>query len=68
MDLSVYTSLNKQDDVYLVDEVAMRFFESNYDNGLLDVLDDGSLAIGQKVWDKMYTKGMAGYIKTMLLK
>ena len=64
-----YLKKAKQDDVYLVDEVAMRFFESNYDNGLLDVLDDGSFAIGQKAWDKMYTKGMdpmRDYIKANL--
>ena len=47
----------------------MKFFEEYYDNGLLNVLDNGKLGIVQKTWDKIYTKGMdpmRDYIKANL--
>ncbi len=54
---------------YELDDQAMRFFEANYNNGFLVSLDNGALAIEQKLWDKTYTKGMEpmrDYIKANL--
>ena len=64
-----YLKKFKQDIYYVLDTEAMRFFEQNYDNGVLVQLEDGSFAIEQKRWDKTYTKGMDAmrdYIKEHL--
>lgn len=53
-----YLKLSKEDIYYLLDERAMVFFETNYNNSELVTLESGSIAIVQKNWDKIYKKGM----------
>lgn len=53
---------------YVLDENSMRFFEENYNNDVLVLVDD-KLCLPQKEWDKTYTKGMnpmRDYIKKNL--
>lgn len=42
---------------YMLDEVALGFFEKYYDVDLVDCVD-GKMLINQKIWDKGYTKDM----------
>lgn len=42
---------------YVLDEIALNFYEKNYDVDLLQPVENG-MAINQKIWDKIYSKGM----------
>lgn len=52
----------KSEDDYLLDTIAMNFFENNYDTSLLKEIlvdDEGKTGvISQKTWDNIYKKGM----------
>ena len=61
-----YLKKNKDNADYVVDEIALRFYEQHYDMDLLFLVDD-VWHIKQTEWDKIYKKAMdpvRDYLKT----